>query len=104
MKRSFMFALIVVFVVSLSWTARSWAGGEVSVGVAVSQTGRYAEPAGRFVNSWKLFVDQRNAAGGWLGKKIKLTILDDKSDKQQSIKLFEKLNFSLRKSLTSSIS
>ena len=91
MKRGLMFGLVAVFAISLSWSAKSWAAGEVTVGVAVSMTGRYAEPAGRFVNSWKLFVDQRNAAGGWLGKKIKLTILDDKSDKQQSIKLFEKL-------------
>jgi branched-chain amino acid transport system substrate-binding protein len=43
------------------------------------------------VNSWKMYVEQANAKGGWLGKKIKLTMLDDKSDKQQSIKLFEKL-------------
>ncbi len=91
MKRSLILSLVVVLAISLSWTTKSLAAGEVTVGVAVSMTGRYAEPAGRFVNSWKLFVDQRNASGGWLGKKIKLTMLDDKSDKQQSIKLFEKL-------------
>ena len=66
-------------------------GNEVTIGIAVSRTGRYAEPAGRFVNSYKLFEQQRNAAGGWLGHKIKLVILDDKSDKQTSIKLYEKL-------------
>ena len=60
-------------------------------GGAISQTGRYAEPAGRFVNSYKMFADQQNAKGGLLGQKMKLIILDDKSDKQTSIKLFEKL-------------
>jgi len=67
------------------------AAEEIVFGVAISQTGRYAEPAGRFVNSYKLFADQQNAKGGLLGKKIKLVIQDDKSDKQTSIKLFEKL-------------
>jgi branched-chain amino acid transport system substrate-binding protein len=76
---------------SLSWAVDARAGGEVVMGMAVSQTGRYAEPAGRFVNSWRLYADMQNKKGGWAGKQIKLTIMDDKSDKQQSIKLFEKL-------------
>jgi branched-chain amino acid transport system substrate-binding protein len=63
----------------------------VTIGAAVSQTGRYAEPAGRFVKSWKLYVDQQNKKGGWLGHKLKLKLYDDKSDKQTSIKLYEKL-------------
>jgi branched-chain amino acid transport system substrate-binding protein len=91
MKRSLVLSLVAVLAISFSWTAKTWAAGSVTVGVAVSQTGRYAEPAGRFVNSWKMYVDEQNAKGGWLGKKIDLRILDDKSDKQQSIKLFEKL-------------
>jgi branched-chain amino acid transport system substrate-binding protein len=64
---------------------------EVLVGGAISQTGRYAEPAGRQVNSIKLWVDDVNAAGGLLGHKVTLILLDDKSDTQTSIKLYEKL-------------
>jgi len=64
---------------------------EVLVGGAISQTGRYAEPAGRQVNSIKLWVDEVNARGGLLGRKIKLILLDDKSDTQTAIKLYEKL-------------
>ena len=64
---------------------------EVVVGGAISQTGRYAEPAGRQVNSIKLWVDEVNARGGLLGRKIKLVLLDDKSDTQTAIKLYEKL-------------
>jgi branched-chain amino acid transport system substrate-binding protein len=65
--------------------------GEVLVGGAISQTGRYAEPAGRQVNAIKLWVDGVNARGGLLGRKIKLILLDDKSDTQTAIKLYEKL-------------
>jgi branched-chain amino acid transport system substrate-binding protein len=64
---------------------------EVLVGGAISQTGQYAEPAGRQVNSIKLWVDEVNARGGLLGHKIVLRLLDDKSDTQTAIKLYEKL-------------
>jgi branched-chain amino acid transport system substrate-binding protein len=64
---------------------------EVVFGGAISQTGRYAEPAGRNVNSIKMWVDEVNARGGLLGRKVKLVLLDDKSDTQTAIKLYEKL-------------
>lgn len=63
----------------------------VWVGGAISQTGRYSEPAGRQLNSVKLYVQQLNDRGGLLGHQVKLMMLDDKSDKQTSIKLYEKL-------------
>ncbi len=91
MRNALKLALAAALALSISWAADARAGGEVIMGMAVSQTGRYAEPAGRFVNSWRLYAAMQNKKGGWAGKKIKLTIMDDKSDKQQSIKLFEKL-------------
>jgi branched-chain amino acid transport system substrate-binding protein len=67
------------------------AADTVLFGGAISQTGRYAEPAGRQVNAIKMWVDEVNQRGGLLGKKIELRLLDDKSDTQTSIKLYEKL-------------
>ena len=63
----------------------------VVIGGAISQTGRYAEPAGRMYNSVRMYVDQVNLRGGLLDHKVILVLLDDKSDKQTSIKLYEKL-------------
>ena len=86
--------LVLGFVLALTaapFVEKSHAMDKVTLGIAISQTGRYAEPAGRMVNSYKLYVDQVNAGKGWNGKKIDFTILDDKSDKQTSIKLYEKL-------------
>jgi len=91
MKSSLKWTFVAALALTLSWSASVWAAGPITVGVAVSQTGRYAEPAGRFVNSWKMYIEETNASGGWLGRKLNLSILDDKSDKQQSIKLYEKL-------------
>jgi branched-chain amino acid transport system substrate-binding protein len=64
---------------------------EVLVGGAISQTGRFAEPAGRQVNSIKMWVEEVNGRGGLLGHKINLILLDDKSDTQTAVKLYEKL-------------
>jgi branched-chain amino acid transport system substrate-binding protein len=64
---------------------------EVLIGGAISQTGQYAEPAGRQVNSIKMWVDEVNGRGGLLGHKVRLLLLDDKSETQTAIKLYEKL-------------
>jgi branched-chain amino acid transport system substrate-binding protein len=86
-------AVVAALVVSAAGAA--WAhhrpNNEVLIGGAISQTGRYAEPAGRQVNSIKLWVDQVNARGGLLGHTVRLLLLDDKSDTQTAIKLYEKL-------------
>jgi branched-chain amino acid transport system substrate-binding protein len=66
-------------------------GNEALLGGAISMTGQYAEPAGRQVNAVKLWADEVNARGGLLGHKVTVRLLDDKSDTQTSIKLYEKL-------------
>ena len=57
---------------------------EVLLGGAISQTGRYAEPATRQVNSINLGVDEVNARGGLLGHKIVLRLLDSGTAKGQT--------------------
>ena len=66
-------------------------GNTVLIGGAISQTGRYAEPATRQYNSVKMWVDEVNRRGGLLGHKVELLMLDDKSETQTAIKLYEKL-------------
>jgi branched-chain amino acid transport system substrate-binding protein len=83
-------ALVMLLLVAPAW-ANHRPNNEALVGGAISQTGRYAEPAGRQVNSIKLWVDEVNARGGLLGHKVRLILLDDKSDTQSAIKLYEKL-------------
>jgi branched-chain amino acid transport system substrate-binding protein len=86
---------ILAAAATLLMAGTAWAhhrpNNEVLVGGAISQTGRYAEPAGRQVNSIKMWVDEVNARGGLLGHKVQLLLLDDKSDTQTAIKLYEKL-------------
>jgi branched-chain amino acid transport system substrate-binding protein len=61
------------------------------MGGTLALSGRYAEPAGRYLNAFKLYVDQLNQRGGLLGHKVELRILDDKSDTRTAIELYEKL-------------
>jgi ABC-type branched-subunit amino acid transport system substrate-binding protein len=48
---------------------------EVLVGGAISQTGRFAEPAGRQANAIKMWVEEVNGRGGLLDHKINLVLL-----------------------------
>ena len=92
MKRRLTYALVgVASVAALTISTTVPAQDTVLIGGAISQTGRYSEPAGRMLNSVKLYVRQLNERGGLLGKKVELLMMDDKSDKQTSIKLYEKL-------------
>jgi branched-chain amino acid transport system substrate-binding protein len=96
MTTMFIGVLAAVVVALMSFGAGTAGAGhrpnnEVLIGGAISQTGRYAEPAGRQVNAIKLWVDEVNGRGGLLGHRINLILLDDKSDTQTAIKLYEKL-------------
>lgn len=88
---AFTVLLVPLFMAGRPAGANHRPNNEVLIGGAISQTGQYAEPAGRQVNSIKLWVDEVNGRGGLLGHKIVLRLLDDKSDIQTSIKLYEKL-------------
>jgi branched-chain amino acid transport system substrate-binding protein len=66
-------------------------GNVVVMGGTLALSGRYAEPAGRYLNAFKLYVDQLNERGGLLGHKVELKILDDKSDTRTAIELYEQL-------------
>ena len=88
--------LVIIFLATLGLFvdgahANHRPGNEVLLGGAISMTGQYAEPAGRQVNSIKLWTDEVNGRGGLLGHKVVVRLLDDKSDIQTAIKLYEKL-------------
>ena len=94
-----MIARSVLIAVTISWLVATTsfvgaaladhrAGNVVVVGGTLALSGRYAEPAGRFLNAWKLYVDELNQRGGLLGHKVELRILDDTSDTRTAIDLY----------------
>jgi len=53
------------------------ADGPIKIGVQAPITGEYAAEGQGIQNSVKLLVNQQNAAGGLLGRKIEITVCDD---------------------------
>ncbi len=74
-------------------TDSSGSGGSepVKVGVIVSLTGNYAPLGSEDRKSIELAVQQINDKGGLLGRKIELTVKDDKSQPDQSVLAFNEL-------------
>ena len=63
----------------------------VVVGVVVSQTGTHAAPADGYRKGLLLWQEEVNAAGGLLGRKVDLRILDDASTASRNAALYEQL-------------
>jgi branched-chain amino acid transport system substrate-binding protein len=78
--------LIAAGVAGLASTPALSADAGATIGLAVAQSGFMTAYDGDATKSVKLWVDQQNAAGGLLGKPIKLVEADTKSDRAQGAK------------------
>jgi branched-chain amino acid transport system substrate-binding protein len=74
-----------------AFLAGSVAAQEISVGVAGPMTGQYAAFGTQFRNGAELAIADINAAGGVLGRKLKLEVGDDACDPKQARAVAEKL-------------
>ncbi len=63
----------------------------IKVGLTVSLSGVYAAPGNQQLEGIKMWVNDINARGALLGRKIKLVYYDDKSDPDTTMRLYEHL-------------
>ena len=63
----------------------------IVVGAAVSQSGALADLAADYRKALLLWLDEVNAAGGLLGRRVELRLLDDESDARRSGELYAEL-------------
>src|SRR5580693_735223 len=63
----------------------------ISIGASLSLTGDFSDDGKAFQQGYELWVKDVNAAGGILGRQVKLTILDDKSDPNQVVTNYQTL-------------
>src|SRR3990170_624538 len=63
----------------------------ITIGAAVSLSGRMAREGRYQVDGYRLWEMDVNAKGGILGRPVKLIIYDDESEPATAIKLYEKL-------------
>ena len=92
--RSLSYRRLLSIVVLLLMVAATLAfSGEppIVIGATVSLEGRYAEPSAMMQDAFRLWVDEINRKGGLLGRKVKLILYDDKSDRDRVRALYIKL-------------
>jgi branched-chain amino acid transport system substrate-binding protein len=63
----------------------------ITIGASLSLTGDFSADGQAFEKGYDLWVKDINAAGGILGRQVKLTILDDKSDANQVVTNYQTL-------------
>jgi branched-chain amino acid transport system substrate-binding protein len=63
----------------------------ITIGASLSLTGDFSADGVAFQQGYQLWVKDVNAAGGILGRQVKLTVLDDKSDPNQVVTNYQTL-------------
>jgi branched-chain amino acid transport system substrate-binding protein len=89
LKRLAPVVLASVVLASLPLTAG--AQTPIKIGASMSVTGTYAKPGSYQKEGYDVCIDELNAKGGLLGRKVELVIYDDQSQPATAVKLYEKL-------------
>jgi branched-chain amino acid transport system substrate-binding protein len=76
---------------SASSAASGSSSAPISIGASLSLTGDFSADGLAFEQGYQLWVKDVNAAGGILGRQVKLTVLDDKSDPNQVVTNYQTL-------------
>ena len=63
----------------------------ITIGASLSLTGDFSADGTAFQKGYELWVKDVNAAGGLMGRQVKLTVLDDKSDPNQVVTNYQTL-------------
>jgi len=84
---SFVFSLVMCFFALPAVTQAQ----DIVVGTSVALTGKYARTGQEQLQGFEMWVDDVNARGGLLGRKVALKYYDDESKPDTGAKLYEKL-------------
>src|ERR1700761_2720011 len=76
---------------SASAPASGSSSAPITIGASLSLTGDFSADGVAFQQGYQLWVKDVNAAGGILGRQVKLTVLDDKSDPNQVVTNYQTL-------------
>ncbi|MGY4238317.1 branched-chain amino acid transport system substrate-binding protein [Bradyrhizobium sp. USDA 4449] len=81
------YTVFLAIAVCIGWgtsgVSAAAADSEITIGLAVAESGFMLAYDGDGTNAVKLWVDDRNAKGGLLGKKLRIVSADTKSDRAQ---------------------
>ena len=83
--------VVLASVVLASLPLPAGAQTPIKIGASMSVTGTYAKPGSYQKEGYDVCIDELNAKGGLLGRKVELVIYDDQSQPATAVKLYEKL-------------
>ena len=78
---------LLLFIIPISQAGEK----PILIGGTVSLEGKYVETSAMIQKGYKLWADQTNKQGGILGRRVKLILYNDKSQKNLVASLYEKL-------------
>jgi branched-chain amino acid transport system substrate-binding protein len=87
LKARYFLALVIL----ATLTACSFAREVIHIGATISLTGQHAAIGALSEKGYRLWEQDVNRRGGLLGKPVKITILDDKSDPELAKELYQNL-------------
>ena len=76
---------------SSTGTSASGSSAPITIGASLSLTGDFSTDGVAFQKGYELWAKDVNAAGGIMGRQVKLTVLDDKSDPNQVVTNYQTL-------------
>jgi branched-chain amino acid transport system substrate-binding protein len=91
MKRVLSLLCAAALALALASGVAAAASDEVVVGASVALTGKYDRTGREQLQGFQMWVEEVNARGGLLGKKVRLVHYDDESKPETGAKLYEKL-------------
>jgi len=83
--------VVGVFLLAFASGCQRTASNEIRIAAVAPITGSQAETGTDLINGIRLAVDQRNATGGILGKKVDLLVLDDSADPKEAVSVAQKI-------------
>lgn len=87
----FLLFSFVIIAIAVSYGCSSKSADEIVIGIAGPMTGDQSKMGMDFKNGVQLAVDEWNAKGGVLGKKLALMVEDDQHDPKQAVSIANKL-------------
>lgn len=91
MKSRFSLSLLFSLMLSLVVPPAVSQAADIVVGASAALTGKYARTGQDQLHGFTMWVDDVNARGGLLGRKVRLVHYDDESKPETGAKLYEKL-------------
>jgi len=91
MKNRLLLSALLSFLITFIVAPVASFAQDIVVGASVALTGKYARTGQEQLQGFQMWVDDVNARGGLLGRKVALKYYDDESKPETGAKLYEKL-------------